>query len=107
VVHRDSIDFIFCSYVVLQGFQGAKYQKFRIREEAENFVHANTSFTAPATQHPSAPPFVQGPAILRTVPEPESEQGWTVIYTDGACKGNGKESAVAGVGVWFGDSHPK
>lgn len=25
------------------------------------------------------------------------------IWTDGACRGNGKNGAVAGVGVWFGD----
>lgn len=32
----------------------------------------------------------------------EDESGWTIAYTDGACKDNGKESAQAGVGVWWG-----
>jgi ribonuclease HI len=32
-----------------------------------------------------------------------SEDGWTVVYTDGACKGNqnGGHAARAGVGVWW------
>lgn len=29
------------------------------------------------------------------------------IYTDGSALGNGRDSAMAGVGVWFGDRDPK
>lgn len=28
------------------------------------------------------------------------------VYTDGACSGNGRESAKAGIGVYWGPSHP-
>ncbi|XP_033353349.1 ribonuclease H1 [Bombus vosnesenskii] len=32
--------------------------------------------------------------------------GFVNVYTDGACTGNGGKNAKAGIGVWFGDSHP-
>ncbi|XP_033184330.2 ribonuclease H1 [Bombus vancouverensis nearcticus] len=32
--------------------------------------------------------------------------GFVNVYTDGACTGNGRKNAKAGIGVWFGDSHP-
>ncbi|PIL28019.1 hypothetical protein GSI_09870 [Ganoderma sinense ZZ0214-1] len=32
----------------------------------------------------------------------EDESGWDVVYSDGACKGNGKPRSVAGIGVWWG-----
>lgn len=34
------------------------------------------------------------------------DNGHVVVYTDGACENNGKRNAKAGIGVWFGDSHP-
>ena len=34
------------------------------------------------------------------------KDGYVSVYTDGACSGNGRESAKAGIGVWFGDDHP-
>lgn len=34
------------------------------------------------------------------------EDGYVHVYTDGACEKNGKVGAKAGVGVFFGDSHP-
>jgi ribonuclease HI len=32
--------------------------------------------------------------------------GYVVVYTDGACENNGKPGAKAGIGVWFGNNHP-
>lgn len=32
----------------------------------------------------------------------EDESGWDVVYSDGACKGNGRPGLVAGIGVWWG-----
>lgn len=31
--------------------------------------------------------------------------GFIIVYTDGACPGNGKPGAKAGIGVWFGKDH--
>ncbi|KAL7305197.1 hypothetical protein TKK_0002586 [Trichogramma kaykai] len=36
----------------------------------------------------------------------EDENGYIEVYTDGACKFNGRGNAKAGFGVWFGDNHP-
>lgn len=33
------------------------------------------------------------------------EDGFVVVYTDGACSGNGQTGAKAGFGVWFGEGH--
>ena len=30
----------------------------------------------------------------------------TIVYTDGSCINNGKQNAICGGGVWFGDNHP-
>ena len=35
------------------------------------------------------------------------EIGWDVVYSDGACKGNGKVGPVAGIGVWWGPDDPR
>ena len=35
------------------------------------------------------------------------ENGYTEVYTDGACSSNGRGNAQAGVGVWFGENHPQ
>jgi ribonuclease HI len=32
---------------------------------------------------------------------------YDVVYTDGACKGNGKAGSVAGIGVWWGRNDPR
>ncbi|XP_014271766.1 ribonuclease H1 [Halyomorpha halys] len=35
-----------------------------------------------------------------------NDDGFVVVYTDGACSQNGKTGAKAGIGVWFNDDHP-
>lgn len=35
----------------------------------------------------------------------EGEDGYIHVYTDGSCEGNGTPSAVAGLGVYFGEGH--
>ncbi|GJE89031.1 ribonuclease H1-like protein [Phanerochaete sordida] len=37
----------------------------------------------------------------------EDTTGWKIVYCDGACRGNGKTAAVAGVGVWWGPGDPR
>lgn len=40
-------------------------------------------------------------------PDVGDESGWDVVYSDGACKGNGKTGSIAGVGVWWGPDDPR
>ncbi|THH08974.1 hypothetical protein EW145_g2335 [Phellinidium pouzarii] len=35
------------------------------------------------------------------------EEGCDVVYSDGACKGNGHVGCVAGIGVWWGHDDPR
>lgn len=35
----------------------------------------------------------------------EDRDGYVHVYTDGACENNGKPTAVAGLGVYFGEGH--
>ena len=38
---------------------------------------------------------------------PPDENRWDVVYSDGACKGNGKVGSIAGIGVWWGPDDPR
>jgi ribonuclease HI len=40
-------------------------------------------------------------------PPASGEDEWIKVWTDGACRANGKRSAAAGVGVWFGPDDPR
>lgn len=39
--------------------------------------------------------------------EQVDENGFLIIYTDGACLNNGRRDAKAGIGIWFGRDHPR
>lgn len=59
-----------------------KYKKFATREEAENF-HLNGPFGGLSAEVDLA------------------------VYTDGACRKNGKAGATAGYGIYFGPNDPR
>jgi len=70
----------------IKGFKQARYKKFKTREECENFIQEQR--------------------------EPSTEIGDEFIphyyvYTDGACINNGSESAIAGMGIYFGPDDPR
>jgi len=71
------------------GFKGAVFKKFPTKEEAEQFIVNNT--TTP-----------QGNAFDLLM-KPTSEPDY-YVYTDGACSNNGSTDAVAGIGIYFGES---
>ena len=85
----------------VSGFAGARHKKFHTRIEAERWL-----------QDPSKPPAPRPApkAVVKAVKSTEvgiDGQGRLVVYTDGACKGNGQQGAVAGVGVWWGHDHSR
>ncbi|EPQ57724.1 ribonuclease H-like protein [Gloeophyllum trabeum ATCC 11539] len=95
----------------IKGFPNAKYQKFNTAAEAEAFVHGGP-VAAPRGQTPapvvvaSKPDVTSPPQAVIQKPE-EDEVGWDVVYSDGACRGNGKDGALAGIGVWWGRNDPR
>ncbi|TDL21482.1 hypothetical protein BD410DRAFT_815295 [Rickenella mellea] len=90
----------------IHSFSAAKFKKFSNRTDAENYaygVQANRTPLTPRAAAVSAPLPVAGPSNFR--PQPVNGNSDTdVIYTDGSCKGNGKITAVAGIGVWWGEN---
>ncbi|KAE9409294.1 ribonuclease H-like protein [Gymnopus androsaceus JB14] len=113
-----------CS-IQVKGFPGAKFQKFLSKAEAEAFVTmANSSKQASASEandksdskQESSESF-KSKGKKRTHDEfkacdliseiNDSVVDPQVVYSDGACKGNGKSNGVAGIGVWWGEGDPR
>lgn len=90
----------------VKGFVGAKYKRFNVLREAEEFVGISPSSSAASGS--AITPISKGPLVPVTRKSSsmklaaESEEGYDVVYSDGACKGNGQRGSVAGIGVWWG-----
>jgi len=103
----------------VSGFHGARYKKFTNAADAENFA-AGSTVTSPVKASVTSPiaakvgntsatmtsPGDKGKKRARS-PDIEDEAGWDVVYSDGACKGNGQPGSVAGIGVWWGKDDPR
>lgn len=100
------------------GVRAPKYKKFDSREAAEewmrSFAPEFTSFGLEVTPEEDEdgeaeedeilPPTKKLATGLETpFGEGESSNEVQVIYTDGSTLGNGRDGAVAGIGVYFGD----
>ena len=70
----------------VSGFRGAIYKKFETQDEAETFIQDNQK------------------SETNTIPRSIFKDGEIdyYVYTDGACSNNGKASACAGIGIFFG-----
>ncbi|PSR73014.1 hypothetical protein PHLCEN_2v11118 [Hermanssonia centrifuga] len=100
----------------VKGFHGAKYKKFHTIVEAEAWIASGGSSKPLSTADVGAS-SKQPPAASDGVTNVggasgsnaggTTKDGWLVVYCDGACKGNGKRSSVAGVGVWWGQGDPR
>ncbi|OSC97069.1 ribonuclease H-like protein [Trametes coccinea BRFM310] len=102
------------------GVAGNKHQKFSSLEQARQYLsqHGVSAAVPPpsaaatsASPLPSAagntakPRNAQWAALTKEIIADES--GWDVAYSDGACKGNGKVGAIAGIGVWWAENDPR
>ncbi|TFK79390.1 ribonuclease H-like protein, partial [Polyporus arcularius HHB13444] len=121
----------------VSGFLGNKHQKFPTLEQARAYlaqqgVNVAESSIASSSSTTSAPPPpsrrthgskpYEKPSTTNATPQDKprgakwaaltteviaDESGWDVVYSDGACKGNGKVGSVAGIGVWWGANDPR
>ncbi len=117
----------------VSGFLGNKHQKFPTLEQARAYlaqqgVNVGESSTAssstapppPHRSHGSKPYYKPSTTNANSQDKPRGskwaaltteviadESGWDVVYSDGACKGNGKVGSVAGIGVWWGANDPR
>ncbi|TFK41995.1 ribonuclease H-like domain-containing protein [Crucibulum laeve] len=88
----------------IKGYPNAKYKKFPNAAEAEQFLVGTATTSALATSSSSAEATTNAKGKKRAYDEDVDETGWDVVYSDGACKGNGKVGSMAGIGVWWGPS---
>jgi len=65
----------------VKGYKKASYKKFDTKEEAEYFIKAYER---------------------KQIDEPAIFNPDYYVYTDGACSNNGKDNALAGIGIFFG-----
>ena len=89
----------------VKGFTGSRFKKFTSRKDAEQFIglparHSSSS-SIPSTSKAKMSRIKSVAFSTKAGPE---EDGWDVVYADGACKGNGKPGSVAGIGVWGGEN---
>ncbi|KAL4254703.1 Ribonuclease H, partial [Abortiporus biennis] len=85
-----------------RGFTGAKYKKFYDKDEAYAWATGSASVANNRTT-----PSTAFPARVNSASATSERPGWDVVYSDGACKGNGKTGSVAGIGVWWSDQDPR
>lgn len=78
------------------GFPGSKYKKFYTLGEAKEWV-----------KRPDAATTSTPKEVTKMIRSTVDESGWQVVYSDGACKGNGAPGSVAGIGVWWGSDDPR
>ena len=84
------------------GYKGAVFKKFSTKEEAEAFIVYNTNAhetNAFDILMKAKKKTETKAAEIDNAFEPEY-----YVYTDGSCSENGKENALAGMGIYFGEN---
>ena len=87
----------------VKGYKNALYKKFDTKEEADNFIQINEkniNDNNKQKQHNITSFFdtiecKQTDHVVAFIPD-------YYVYTDGACSNNGKDNALAGIGIFFG-----
>ncbi|KAF8511362.1 ribonuclease H-like domain-containing protein [Gautieria morchelliformis] len=105
-----------------KGYPKAQFKKFSTRAEAEAFVksgsgrHATASAASGKAVSSKSRDISSGPYkktyMTKKLGKQKAdvvtdESEWEVVYTDGACQGNGRAGAIAGIGVWWGQNDPR
>ncbi|KAF8915046.1 ribonuclease H-like domain-containing protein [Mucidula mucida] len=118
----------------ISGFPGNQHKKLPTRAQAEHWLQSG-SISAPATSTPKPVSITSKPASTASKPASSSKSvvkqatvapsstgsfnvfaraqsdppisGEVTVFSDGACKGNGKVGSFAGVGVWWGHDDPR
>ncbi|OSD07896.1 ribonuclease H-like protein [Trametes coccinea BRFM310] len=101
------------------------------RKAMDDFLKSHPVYGDPTCTHiPPADPAIPPSTFINTEPLPSSEprapaateitrpasssdlqdenpNSPLIVYTDGACRGNGQDGSVAGIGVWWGNDDPR
>lgn len=88
-------------------YPNARYKRFEDLKDAEDFAYIQPSSSTVLPPQKSNSDSARTKGKKRAYGEVEDESSWDVVYTDGACKGNGTDDAFAGIGVWWGCGDPR
>jgi ribonuclease HI len=86
----------------IDGYNGARYKKFESQKEAETFIKGNGSLILGQFGITNVIPQVAKSLTTNVMPHAADA---LVVFTDGACKGNGSKNAKAGYAAVF-PNHP-
>ncbi|XP_045761473.1 ribonuclease H1-like [Maniola jurtina] len=97
----------------VKGFSGAQYKKFDSVSDAQAFIsqrgggsRGGSSFSSGSSYVPSVYGSSSNMSHSSRGRGFETDRdGFTQVYTDGACFSNGRDGAKAGWGVFWGDGH--
>lgn len=81
----------------VKGYKNALYKKFNTKEEADNFIKENIDDTNNKVQTQ-----YYNNIIISTKDGDNIFNSDYYVYTDGACSNNGRDNALAGIGIFFG-----
>lgn len=106
--------------LMVNGFSQPKYKKFKLKKEAEEYMELNSTKISNSlnltfndenvvsdTMDTFEKLFIKQPTKLKTEILYQNFIPDYCVYTDGACIDNGKPSAVAGFGIYFGKNDPR
>ncbi|KAF5392457.1 hypothetical protein D9757_002213 [Collybiopsis confluens] len=104
----------------VKSFPGAKYCGCNTKEEAQKYLEGvdllaqSPAASEVANNAPTPPTAGSSKGKKRSFDDMstielsfEESIDPLVVYSDGACKGNGKGNSIAGIGVWWGDNDPR
>lgn len=83
--------------------QSSLYWLFFLVAHYTSGFHSEAVTTKRALDNPDS---INESGAKRRRDAPPIEDGYVVVYTDGACENNGQPNAKAGIGVWFSDENP-
>ena len=78
-------------------YKNALYKKFNTKEEADNFIKVNEKNIDDINNNIQNHNIIVNSKDDNIVFNPDY-----YVYTDGACSNNGKDNALAGIGIFFG-----
>jgi ribonuclease HI len=82
----------------VKGYKNALYKKFDTKEEADNFITVNEKNIHDTNNNIPK----QNNIIMNSINENDVFNPDYYVYTDGACSNNGRDNALAGIGIFFG-----
>jgi len=84
----------------VKGYKNALYKKFDTKEEADNFIKVNKKNIDDTNNKIQNQDYNN--IIMSTKDDYIIFNSDYYVYTDGACYNNGRDNALAGIGIFFG-----